>query len=114
VQAQARQPLRDAAAAIATRWALYRRLQETGLLVEVGTGGRTKWNRTGRGLPKTHWLYAACVGGSAPLALIRRAWLPRASPRWAATAGRCVAQTPLASQQSAQGDQRRWGTPQWR
>jgi 5-methylcytosine-specific restriction endonuclease McrA len=39
VQAQAKRPLKDAAAVNATRWALYRRLQATGLPVEVGTGG---------------------------------------------------------------------------
>jgi len=66
VEAQAKQPLRDTAAVNATRWALYRRLQATGLPVEVGTGGRTKWNRTQRGLPKAHWLDAACVGASTP------------------------------------------------
>jgi 5-methylcytosine-specific restriction endonuclease McrA len=38
VQAQARQPLKDAAAVNASRWALYARLQATGLPVEVGTG----------------------------------------------------------------------------
>ncbi len=68
VQAQAKQPLTDAAAN-ATRWALYRRLQATGLPVEVGTGGRTKWNRTRRQLPKSHWVDAACVGASTPEAL---------------------------------------------
>jgi hypothetical protein len=36
------------------------------LPLEVGTGGRTKWNRTVRVLPKTHWLDAACVGASTP------------------------------------------------
>jgi 5-methylcytosine-specific restriction endonuclease McrA len=46
IQAKARQPLKDAAAANATRWALYERLLATGLAVEVGTGGRTKYNRT--------------------------------------------------------------------
>ena len=66
VQAQARFPLKDAAAVNTTRWALYHRLQESGLPVEVGTGGRTKWNRTRRNLPKTHWLDAACVGASTP------------------------------------------------
>jgi len=66
IQAQAKQPLRDAAAVNVTRWALYERLQATGLSVETGTGGRTKWNRTRRGLPKTHWLDAACVGASTP------------------------------------------------
>jgi len=69
IQAQAQQPLKDAAAVNATRWALYRALQATGLLVETGTGGRTKYNRTRQGLPKTHWLDAACVGASTPDAL---------------------------------------------
>ena len=49
---------------------MYERLQATGLPVETGTGGRTKWNRTQRsalrGLAKTHWLDAACVGASTP------------------------------------------------
>jgi 5-methylcytosine-specific restriction endonuclease McrA len=67
--AQAKAPLKDAAAVNATRWELYRRLQALGLPVEVGTGGRTKWNRTSRGLPKTHWLDAACVGASTPQTL---------------------------------------------
>jgi len=66
VQAQAKRPLKDAAAMNATRWALFSRLQATGLPVETGTGGRTKWNRTMRQLPKTHWLDAACVGASTP------------------------------------------------
>jgi hypothetical protein len=69
IQAQAQQPLRDAAAVTTTRWALHARLQATGLPVETGTGGRTKWNRTQRELPKTHWLDAACVGASTPDAL---------------------------------------------
>jgi 5-methylcytosine-specific restriction endonuclease McrA len=64
VQAQAKAPLRDAAAVNATRWALYRRLTAVGLAVETGTGGRTKWNRTRQGLPKSPWLDAACVGAS--------------------------------------------------
>ena len=34
--------------------------------VEVGTGGRTKYNRSIRNLPKTHWLDAVCVGESTP------------------------------------------------
>jgi 5-methylcytosine-specific restriction endonuclease McrA len=66
IQAQAKAPLRDAAAVNATRWALYHRLNATGLPLETGTGGRTKWNRTVRGLPKTHWLDAVCVGESTP------------------------------------------------
>jgi hypothetical protein len=66
VQAQARQPLRDAAAVNVCRWALFQRLKATGLPVEVGTGGRTKWNRTRQVLPKAHWIDAACVGASTP------------------------------------------------
>ncbi|OBS08978.1 HNH endonuclease [Acidihalobacter prosperus] len=62
ILAQAKAPLKDAAAVNATRWALYRALVDTGLPVEAGTGGRTKWNRTRLGLPKTHALDALCVG----------------------------------------------------
>ncbi|RCV89342.1 HNH endonuclease [Vreelandella rituensis] len=54
--------LRDAAAVNATRWALHRDLNVTGLPVEVGTGGQTKFNRMTLGIPKTHALDAACVG----------------------------------------------------
>ena len=46
--------------------ALYERLKATGLPLERSTGGRTKWNRKQRGLPKTHWLDAVCVGPSTP------------------------------------------------
>lgn len=64
IQAKANAPLKDAAAVNATRWALWRRLNATGLPVEVGTGGRTKFNRVRAGLAKAHWLDAACVGES--------------------------------------------------
>jgi 5-methylcytosine-specific restriction endonuclease McrA len=64
--AHSRVPLKDATAVNATRWALYERLKEFGLPVECGSGGRTKYNRTMRNLPKTHWLDAACVGESCP------------------------------------------------
>lgn len=60
---QAMLPLRDAAAVNATRWALFRRLQATGLSLEVSTGGRTKFNRSRQGIPKSHALDAANVGG---------------------------------------------------
>lgn len=62
----AKQPLKDAAAVNSTRWASYRALVETGLPVETGTGGRTKFNRCRQELPKTHWLDASCVGASTP------------------------------------------------
>ncbi len=69
IQAQTKASLRDAAAGNSTRWALYRRLQALGLPVEVGTGGRTKWNRAQQHLSKAHWLDAACVGTSTPARL---------------------------------------------
>ena len=66
VLSNAKKPLKDVAAVNATRWALYRRLRSTGLEVEAGSGGLTKFNRTRQKLPKTHWLDAACVGKSTP------------------------------------------------
>ncbi len=62
ILAQAKAPLRDAAAVNSTRWALCQRLKETGPEVEVASGGRTKWNRHRLHIPKTHSLDAACVG----------------------------------------------------
>jgi 5-methylcytosine-specific restriction endonuclease McrA len=56
---QAKQPLKDAAAVNSTRWALFNKLKATGLPVETGTGGRTKYNRVRFNLPKEHWLDAA-------------------------------------------------------
>ncbi|NER52962.1 MAG: HNH endonuclease [Symploca sp. SIO1A3] len=66
VLAQAKAPLKDATAVNATRWELYRRLQSTDLPVEVGSGGRTKFNRKTRGIEKHHWTDAANVGTSTP------------------------------------------------
>lgn len=62
VLSRAKAPLRDAAAVNATRWALFRALQATGLPVRAGTGGQTKFNRKRLGWPKAHWLDAAAVG----------------------------------------------------
>ena len=59
---QAKRPLKDAAAVNSTRWALFNRLKETELPVSTGSGGLTKFNRTRLGLPKSHWIDAACVG----------------------------------------------------
>ena len=58
---QAKAPLTDAAAVNTTRWVLFERLKATGLPLETGSGGLTKYNRVRRTLPKTHWLDAACV-----------------------------------------------------
>lgn len=66
IKAQAKAPLKDAAAVNSTRWRLWRELNDTGLPLETGTGGRTKFNRTRQRLPKTHWLDAANVGASTP------------------------------------------------
>ena len=64
IQAGQRPSLRDAAAVNAVRNALADQFRQTDLPVEWGTGGRTKFNRTGLGYPKAHWIDAACVGGS--------------------------------------------------
>lgn len=55
-------PLKDAAAVNATRWTLYDALMTAGLPVETASGGRTKWNRSRLGIPKTHANDALCVG----------------------------------------------------
>ncbi|MGI9057049.1 MAG: HNH endonuclease [Ktedonobacteraceae bacterium] len=66
ILARVKAPLKDATAVNATRSKLYERLLALGLPVECGSGGLTKFNRTKRDLPKTHWLDAACVGRSTP------------------------------------------------
>ena len=71
ILAQARTPLKDAAAVNATRWDLYHTLKKTGLPVETGSGGLTKFNRVRRGMDKTHWSDAACVGKSTPVSLFQ-------------------------------------------
>jgi 5-methylcytosine-specific restriction endonuclease McrA len=76
ILAQAKKPLKDATAVNATRWALYERLKVTGLPVETGSGGRTKFNRTIQGYPKEHWLDAACVGKSGENVVISDSLLP--------------------------------------
>ncbi|MGB3204224.1 MAG: RNA-guided endonuclease IscB [Crinalium sp.] len=70
ILSKAKKPLADTAAVNTTRWALFRVLKETGLAVETGTGGRTKYNRQSRNIPKSHWTDAACVGASTPETLI--------------------------------------------
>jgi len=62
IKAQAKAPLKDAAAVNSTRWALYIKLKVTGLPVEVSNGGQTKFNRVTLGIPKSHVLDAVCVG----------------------------------------------------
>lgn len=62
IQAQAKRPLKDAAAVNTTRWALFNTLKNTGVPVTMWSGGRTKFNRAQLNIPKTHALDAACVG----------------------------------------------------
>ena len=64
---QAKRPLADAAAVNTTRFALLEVLKATGLPIETGSGGLTKFNRSQQKLEKTHWIDAACVGQSTPI-----------------------------------------------
>lgn len=64
--AGAKTPLKDAAVVNATRWELFKRLQQTGFPIETGSGGLTKFNRKTRGIEKSHAFDAACVGSSTP------------------------------------------------
>ncbi|MGB3190632.1 RNA-guided endonuclease IscB [Lyngbya sp. PCC 8106] len=66
---QAKAPLKDAAAVNSTRWKLYNDLKTTGLEVCTSSGGMTKYNRCRLGLPKAHWIDAACVGKTESLKL---------------------------------------------
>jgi 5-methylcytosine-specific restriction endonuclease McrA len=68
---QVKRPLSDAAAVNTTRFALLNVLKATGLPVETGSGGLTKFNRSQQNLEKTHWLDAACVGKSTPILNIK-------------------------------------------
>jgi hypothetical protein len=66
IQRQAKQSLKDATAVTITRWKVFEILQQTGLDVECGSGGRTKFNRTNLKLPKDHHFDAICIGASTP------------------------------------------------
>ncbi len=61
ITTQAKTPLHDAATVNATRWALWKALDEH-LPTHIGSGGRTKWNRTRNHLSKSHTLDALAVG----------------------------------------------------
>ena len=63
---QAKRPLADAASVNTTRFALLFVLKATGLPVETGSGGLTKFNRSQQKVEKTHWIDAACVGQLTP------------------------------------------------
>ncbi len=76
INKQRKQPLKDVAAVNATRWKLKEILESTGLPVETGSGGRTKYNRKRLGISKSHWTDAACVGKSTPDSLNIRNYQP--------------------------------------
>jgi 5-methylcytosine-specific restriction endonuclease McrA len=58
-----RKPLDAAASVNATRLAIFRHLREVSSIpIARFSGGRTKFNRSKLGIPKTHALDAACVG----------------------------------------------------
>jgi 5-methylcytosine-specific restriction endonuclease McrA len=71
ILAHAKKPLADAAAVNATRSALLEALKTTGLPVECGSGGLTKFNRSHQNLSKEHWIDAVCVGESTPILKIK-------------------------------------------
>lgn len=64
VLAQAKAPLKDAAAVNSTRFAIVSMAKAHCSNVKCWTGGRTKFNRCQQGLEKSHSLDAACVGES--------------------------------------------------
>jgi len=71
IMKQAKRPLAAAAAVNTTRFVLLEVLKATGLPVETGSGGLTKFNRSQQKLDKTHWIDAACVGESTPILNIK-------------------------------------------
>jgi len=62
ILSQVKQPLKDAAAINAIRYAIGNKLKLFGLPVSFWSGGRTKYNRVAQGYTKDHWIDAACVG----------------------------------------------------
>ncbi len=70
ILAQAKRPLKDAAAVNSTRWALFNRLKETGKVIVTGSGGLTKFNRLRLKLPKTHFFDAVCVGDAPNISVL--------------------------------------------
>jgi 5-methylcytosine-specific restriction endonuclease McrA len=62
ILAQAKAPLKNAAAVNATRYAIGESLKSPGIPVTFWSGGRTKYNRTQQGYEKDHWIDAVCVG----------------------------------------------------
>jgi hypothetical protein len=51
-------------------------LSSSGLPTEVGTGGRTKYNRISQGYEKAHWIDASCIGKSGNPVLVNPGIVP--------------------------------------
>ena len=62
VLAQARRPLKDAAAVNTSRYAIGDALKMLGVPIRFWSGGRTKYNRVSQSYQKVHWMDAVCVG----------------------------------------------------
>ncbi|BAZ20331.1 HNH endonuclease [Kalymmatonema gypsitolerans NIES-4073] len=73
---QAKKALADVAAVNVTRFKLLETLKSTGLPVETGSGGLTKFNRTRLELDKTHYFDAVCIGQSTPEKVIVKGLKP--------------------------------------
>lgn len=71
ILAEAKQPLKDAAAVNSTRFAIVKSAKKLCNSVKCWTGGRTKFNRCSQGLPKSHSIDAACVGESGEKIVIK-------------------------------------------
>jgi hypothetical protein len=89
ILAQAKVPLKDAAAVNATRYATGNAVRSLGLPTRFWSGGRTKFNRTAQGYAKDHWLDAVCVGESGAKVFVP----PTTKPLAIAATGRGTRQT---------------------
>jgi 5-methylcytosine-specific restriction endonuclease McrA len=68
--AQAKAPLKDAAAVNSTRFAIGEMIKAFGFPTDFWTGGRTKYNRSRQNYHKDHFIDAACVGETGANVLI--------------------------------------------
>jgi 5-methylcytosine-specific restriction endonuclease McrA len=76
IEAQARSPLRDAAAVNSARYALGNEIRAFGLATRFWSGGRTKMNRVAQGYGKDHFIDAAVVGESGANVFIKPGFIP--------------------------------------
>ncbi|MDD5228666.1 MAG: RNA-guided endonuclease IscB [Methylococcales bacterium] len=69
--ANAKAPLKDAAAVNSTRYAIGEAIKSFGFPTRFWTGGRTKFNRSNQNYHKDHFIDAACVGETGANVLIQ-------------------------------------------